>query len=63
MAERQDELERNTGDDELSKTLRLEAEEYRDLNRKQQRGILIAGLVFSFIAVAGWIFQQKRGSE
>ena len=53
MQERQKELERNTGDDELSKILRLEAEEYRVLNQKQQRGILIAGLVFSFVAVAG----------
>jgi uncharacterized membrane protein YfcA len=58
--EREEDLARNTGDDELTQSIRTEADEYRATNRNQQLGILAVGIVIGFLAVVWRVGQRKR---
>ena len=61
--QREEELARSTGDDELSRLLRQEAEEYGTVNRNQQLGILAAGLTLVLVAGGWWLTQRKSEPE
>jgi hypothetical protein len=61
---REQELAQWTGDDELSRQIRTEADEYRILNRNQQRAILAVGAAVVLVAsIWRWIAQRNRASK
>jgi hypothetical protein len=61
--ERESDLARNPGNDELSQTIRTEADEYRITNRNQQIGILTAGIAIGFVVIVWRVGQRKRERE
>ena len=58
--QREEKLARNNGSNELTQSIRNEADEYRVANRNQQLGILTVGLVIGFVAVVWRVGQRKR---
>jgi len=61
--EREEELARLTGNDEQTRSIRVEADEYRIANRNQQLGILAVGFVIVLAAVVWWVGQRTRELE
>ncbi len=57
--EREAELARLTGSDELTQQLQIEADEYRITNRNQQIGVVVIGSAIVLVSVAFWLRQSK----
>ncbi|MCC6488429.1 MAG: hypothetical protein IT364_13110 [Candidatus Hydrogenedentes bacterium] len=51
-----------TGEDDLTQSIRNEADQYRNMNRNQKLGIAAVGAVIVLIA-AGWRVCQGRGRQ
>lgn len=58
--EREADLARNNGNDELTQSIRTEADEYRIANRNQQIGVLAVGIAIGFLAVVWRVGQRER---
>jgi len=60
--QREQELSRLTGEDEQSRIIRNELEDYRLLNRRQQTGVLsvMAGFAVVLVVLIWWDRHSKR---
>ena len=63
IRDREFELSQLHNDDEMARILRAEAEDFREVNRKQRRGILMVGIVVVVISGVWWVGQRRRSLE
>jgi len=61
--EREEDVARLTGNDEQTRSVRVEADEYRIANRNQQLGVLAVGFAIVLVTAAWWVRQRKREPE
>lgn len=61
--ERESDIARNSGTDELSRIISAEADAYKYANMKRQRILLATGIVVVFVSGAWWVGQRMRKPE
>lgn len=63
VLQRERDIALNPGNDQQSRLIRNEADEYRTANQRQQVGILFAGGFATAVGVIGWANSRKRSTE
>ena len=61
--EQEETVARYPGTDEISQSIRVEADAFRIVNRNAQRGILATGAVIVLAAGGWWVGQRVRKPE